>query len=53
MSRSTSGPVRAPVEGLRHGRHVEPELLRVSVEVGAFQLRLIREQEIVHLPELP
>ena len=29
-----------------------PSCLRVAVEVGALQLRLVREQQIVHLPEL-
>ena len=32
---------------------VEPELLRVPIQAGAIQALLVREQLVVHLPELP
>ena len=33
-------------------RDLEPELLRVAVEIGLLEVPLVREERVVHLPEL-
>ena len=37
----------------REARHVEVELLRVTVKVLRFKVRLMGEQQVMHRPELP
>src|SRR5882762_9799592 len=37
----------------REARHVEAELLGVTVKVLRFQVRLMGEQQVMHRPELP